>query len=56
VVRGVLEKLLNVLKAIEATKANEGFEVSEKAIEKLKEVLARRKNSSPIRILLVEAA
>jgi hypothetical protein len=47
---------MNILKAIEAKKATEGFEVSGKATEKLKGLLARRKNASPIRILLVEAA
>jgi hypothetical protein len=47
---------MNVLKAIEAKKAREEFEVSEKATEKLKELLARQKNASPLRILLVEAA
>ena len=32
------------------------FEVSEKAIEKIKELLSRREKVSPIRILLVEAS
>ena len=32
------------------------FEVSKKATEKMKELLGQRKNASPIRILLVEAA
>ncbi len=32
------------------------FEVSEKATEKIKELLGRRKNASSIRIMLVEAA
>jgi Fe-S cluster assembly iron-binding protein IscA len=32
------------------------FDVSEKATEKIKELLGQRKNASPIRILLVEAA
>jgi hypothetical protein len=32
------------------------FEVSKKATEKIKELLGQRKNASPIRILLVEAA
>ena len=32
------------------------FEVSEKATEKIKELLGQRKNPSPIRILLVEAS
>jgi hypothetical protein len=48
--------LLNVLKAIEAKKATAEFEVSESATEKLQALLARRKNASSIRILLVEAA
>jgi hypothetical protein len=32
------------------------FEVSEQAIEKIKKSLGQRKNTSPIRILLVEAS
>jgi hypothetical protein len=32
------------------------FGVSEKATEKIKELLGQHKNASPIRILLVEAA